>query len=125
MVARGEPAASITARISPIRSSRVLLCGTVSIREPLAAFVENDNPRKHGKSFQQVQVGRHLPGKFFMRKRPWDQHDVTRTSTEDAKCEVNVSTLRIPDGGFRFASPAPESIRLKRCRDPMTITASG
>jgi len=88
-----EPAASITARTSSIRSSRV---NSATRSRVLAALVEYNHPRESGEPFQQMLVARHLPREARACERvPGIRTMSAEAVAEDAVSDVHVATLRV------------------------------
>ena len=91
--ARSEPAASITARTSSIRSSRVAHHGAV--REPHAALVEEDQPGEAGKPLHETAVARQLPVRLQVREPAHDEDQVDVALAQHLVGDVDVAGARV------------------------------
>jgi len=68
-----------------------------TIREPLAALVEDDDPGERSEPLQQVLVGGQLPVELDVRHGARHEHDVARAIAENAVRDVNVAALGVLD----------------------------
>ena len=94
IAARGEPTASMTARTSSIRVSR-LGDARDAVGHTGAALVEEDEAAERGESRQEVRVGGTRHAELDVRHPPLDVDEVERAVAHDRVGDVDVAAARV------------------------------
>src|SRR6266404_5431497 len=105
IVARGDPAASITARTSPTRSSTV--CSPTRSESPWPRLSKTMTRAKDVSLFEQVLVDGELPVELGVGKRSRDEDEIARPLAEDSVGDVDVAALRVFDVASHGRRPSP------------------
>ena len=92
-----------------------LLGGNIPIGQSLAAFIEDNNARESGQTFQQMLGSSSLPTHFRVREGSRHQHDIARTVTEDPIREMNAVASGIFDRSFHCGLRCEEQSFATQC----------